>query len=442
VNASPNLPPSPSSSVRPRWSRFLFSVAVVAALAAALANGWYKYGVFLELTRAREGNLWPDGRPVALDFIQFAAVSEAWKRGRIDQLYSSTGTQHELMELSAELPCTFGHLLTFNYPPFFTWLLRPLAPFDYLQRFVGWTLIQCAFAAGALACWRSELDRRSFVVVAIAWVLSPSVVTELTIGQCSFVALASISGTLCLLNRGRDFVAGLALSVLLYKPTLGIVLGPLLVTAGRWRLVLGVATGALLLGIASLAVSLKACKDYPNIARELWIMATSHPDFFARHFNLLGFVTTVSSRTPEEFNWVRRAFVVVPSVLLLLGTARAWCNPWRPGTMSWDAGAAATVLTTLVATPYLYAYDTVLLGVAVVYSVKTWDARPEWHRWFILTCVTIAECFVAGGLSLLDWMREHWHTRLQLAPIALTAWAVLEIRWANAAKRLTAEEAA
>jgi len=413
-----------------KTSRAAFAVVVAGLILATARHNAGVYAQFIERTRLRNGNFWPNGQPVGADFIQFAGVAEAWERGRIDELYASPARQTEFMTLAVESPRHYNPLLQFNYPPFFAWLVRPLTPFDYLQRYLVWTLIQTGFAVVALAFWRRELSPRQFAVVAAGLVVCPPVLSNLVTGQTAFIGLASLSGTMYFLNRGRDFAAGIALSLLFYKPTLGVVLGPLLLAAGRWRVVFGVVSGFLLLVAASLAASVKACADYPHMARELVITAVSYPDFYVRHFNLLGSVSTLLGKTPEEFNWIRRAVVAVPIAVLFVMTAKAWCVRWRPGTPRWSAGAAAAVLTTFVATPYLFAYDTAIAAVAVVYSLRTWNSRPTWHRWFIFGCLSVAWIFLVGDMPLIAAMQERMNVRIQLAPIAMAVWALFEARWA------------
>jgi hypothetical protein len=407
-----------------------FALVAFLMLIPAFLTCYFELKICAQCTLERDGNQWPDGRPVAADFIQFAAVAEAWELGRIDELYAGLARQQEFMTLAAELKRPYRDTLSFNYPPFYAWLLRPLAPLPYLHRFVVWSLMQFAFAVIALACWRKELGPRAFGIVALGWFLSPPVCNTLVLGHASFGALAAMSGTLYLLNRGRDFQAGLVLSLLLFKPTLGVVIGPMVIIAGRWKAVLGVAMGASLLLLASLAVSVQACKDYPKIGRELFHLATTHPDFYVRHFNWLGAVSTLLAKPPADFNWVRRAMVVIPIAMLLLTVAKAWCIPWRPGSPRWQAGAAAAVLATLFCTPYLYSYDTQLAGIAAVYSVATWRLRPEWHRWYILGCIFTAGYFICGDQILMAQMDKRLHVRIQLAPVAFAAWAILEAKWA------------
>ena len=88
------------------------------------------------------------------------------------------------------------------------------------------------------------------------------------------------------------------------------------------------------------------------------------------------------------------------------------------------------MLTTFVATPYLFAYDTAIAAVAVVYSLRTWNSRPTWHRWFIFGCLSVAWIFLVGDMPLIAAMQERMNVRIQLAPIAMAVWALFEARWA------------
>jgi len=403
------------SEQRSSTQRRCFLLVTALLLIPASRHTITVYGFFLDQTMRRTANLWPGGQPVGADFLQFAGVAEMWERGRIDELYSSRAQQREFMALAAGVE-PFEGFLQFYYPPFAAWLVRPLAPFDYMQRYVMWMLMQLAFVVVALALWRQELPLGAFLVFAVAFAVSPPVLSNLATSQTAFIGLASLSATLFLLHRGRDFAAGFALSLLFYKPTLGIVIGPLLIVARRWWAVLGVVFGAMLLAAASAAVSVQACRDYPAFSRELVELSRTSPSYYIGFFNYVGFVATLLRKPPAEFNWIRNAIVLAPIAVLVWMAARAWCVRWRPNEPRWCAGASAVVLTTVFATPYLFAYDAVIAAVAGVYSVRSWHARPNWHRWYILVCVSLAWFFLAA----------HNH----LAPIPMAAWAVLEARWA------------
>ena len=421
-------------------SRAWFALAVLLMLIPAVITCVFEYSIFVNYTLDAPGAYWRDGRPIATDFVQFAAVAEAWERGRIHQIYESIERQREFETLAADLPKPYADTLTFNYPPFVCWLLRPLAPLPYQWRYVCWVLMQFSFALVGLWCWRKELGPKAFGVVALAWFVSPPVINTFILGHQAFMAMGIVSVVLCLLNRQRDFVAGLALSLLLYKPPLGIVIGPMLLLAGRWRAVFGVLIGASGLALASLAVSVKACQDYRGMGKILLSLAGETPDFYAKHFNLLAFVATYLELRPVDFTWMHWSLVIVPSVMLFVLVARAWCFPWRPGTLEWSAGASASLLTTLVMTPYLYSYDTMIAAVAGVYSVRTWHARPDWHRWYILACIGIAGYFVGSDILLMESMQKNLGFRVQLTPFAFAAWAALEAWWAIG-RRLVDESA-
>ena len=236
MSQAESRPPSPSRA----W----FALAVLLILIPAVITCFYEYSIFARHNLDAPGSYWRDGRPMATDFVQFAAVAEAWKRGRIDEIYESVEKQREFETLAAELPEPYIHTLTFNYPPFTCWLLRPLAPLPYPWRYVCWVLMQFFFALVGLWCWRKELGTRAFGIVALAWFASPPVINTFILGHQAFMAMGIVSVVLFLLNRRRDFAAGLVLSLLLYKPPLGVVIGPMLLLARRWQAVMGVILGA------------------------------------------------------------------------------------------------------------------------------------------------------------------------------------------------------
>lgn len=404
-------------------------------LIPAAISCFFEYSIFVRYTLDAPGAYWRDGRPMATDFVQFAAVAEAWKQGRIDEIYESVEKQREFETKAAGLPKPYADTLTFNYPPFTLWLFKPLGFMPYQLRYVCWVLMQFCFALVGLWCWRKELNPGAFGVVALAWFMSPPVINTFILGHQAFMAMGIVSVVMYLLNRSRDLAAGLALSLLLYKPPLGIVIGPLIFLAGRWKTVLGVLMGACGLVVASLAVSLKACQDYRGMGKILLELASTTEDFYAKHFNLLAFVATFFELRIVDFTWMHWALVLTPSVMLIALAAKAWCFPWRPGTLEWSAGASSVLLTTIVVTPYLYSYDTMLAAVAGVYSVRTWSARPEWHRWFILACVAITGYCVGRDILMMEDMQRSWGFRLQFTPIVFAAWATLEACWAISRRR-------
>src|SRR5205814_2275157 len=95
--------------------------------------------------------------------------------------------------------------------------------------------------------------------------------------------------------------AGLCIATLLYKPPLGIVIGPLLLLKRRWRVVGGVAVGATGLLLLSLLVSARALVDYPAAVRAFsQEMATEQSGLYNLQYDLLSFVTvSMDDRLPR-----------------------------------------------------------------------------------------------------------------------------------------------
>ena len=87
-----------------------------------------------------------------------------------------------------------------------------------------------------------------------------------------------------------------------------------------------------------------------------------------------------------------------------------------------DARLATLVLATLLLTPYLFFYDSVLLAVAGVYTLRTLPVRPAAHAWLVLAFTAVVFLWVGGlteALKLLPF-------RVQLAPAAFLGWLWLE----------------
>ena len=127
-------------------------------------------------------------------------------------------------------------LAVFPYPPPAALLLWPFAqlPFDVSFWVHAATMLACAVAAAILGARVYRLPVSFAVLSAVAWA---PVTSAVAIGQNApfalLLAMVAISG----IARGRWLRAGSAVAALLYKPTLGLPLGGVLVLRGWWRAV-------------------------------------------------------------------------------------------------------------------------------------------------------------------------------------------------------------
>ncbi len=417
---------NPHSVAAAASARLWLGGAAGTALFLSVAFAWSQYALFADATRQAVHHRWPDGRPVAVDYVLFAGVAVAWRDGSIDRLYESDAHQHGLMSAALGGGPPFNDILNYNYPPFHAWLLWPARNLSYLDGFAYWTALHAAFAAAALWLLRGGLDPRTWAFAALLAWFGPPATNNLILGHQAFLHLLAFAAAWRCLDRGHDFAAGLAVSVLLYKPTLGIVIGPLLLLKGRWRAVAGVAAGGALLAAAAWAASPAACWGYRRMGGELLKLAAECPDFFAKHYNWLGAVSNFTRTVPAAFGILHWLAVAAPILAAAGLAAWAWRGRWEPGSDRFARGVSAALLATFFITPYLFSYDLASLAVAGFFTLRTLPRRPAWHAGVALACWSVTMVATAGNNTLLAAIDAATGLRLQPAPFALFAWLALE----------------
>lgn len=140
------------------------------------------------------------------------------------------------------------------YPPQVSLLFAPLARLSY-----GWALALwwvCCTSIYGFCCyvvWRVCPNLRDAAgTVAILAVAFPGFFNLIAWGQTSAIALACFTLMYFLLRDRREFLAGLALGCLIFKPQLGLAAAVVFVGIGAWRVV----TGAVISAVAQLCVGI------------------------------------------------------------------------------------------------------------------------------------------------------------------------------------------
>ena len=223
-----------------------------------------------------------------------------------------------------------------------------LAPFSYLLfwplslaplkvAFVVWTV------AGSAACflaWRLGSGRPVQLLLLLA---GPASLVGWILGQIDFLIVGILVGAWWLARSGRPWLGGACLGLATVKPNLIFCLPLALLAAGRWRVVGGFVTVSLLHLVAGLAML------GPTVAWQLaqhWL--TPSASLIALHMippqSILGGI------------FPGTAGRVLEAAAILLALAVAYL---RRGSI--DAVFAASLLGSLLATPYWHAQDLVLL---------------------------------------------------------------------------------
>lgn len=250
---------------------------------------------------------------------------------------------------------TFDGYFGWHYPPPFLFIAAALAKLPYAAAFAGWM---------ALSFMPYLLMVRALTNHRIGWLIAcafPVAMVNAMIGQNGFLTASLIGGTLYLMPK-RPLLAGVCLGLLTYKPQYGLLFPLVLIAGGYWRTFFSAAVTAIVLA----AVSWLAFGTETWLAFFHWLPRASQA-FLSDGFAEFGKMQSALSLTRflgggEKLAWALQWSVtgIAACVLVLL---------WRSKT-SYDLKAAALAAGTLLATPYLYLYDMVVLVIPICLIVR------------------------------------------------------------------------
>ncbi len=253
------------------------------------------------------------------------------------------------------------------FTPWFTIPLALFARLPYLVALAVWTLISVtslilgfwltARSVGLPASW-------NYLGSLVCLAFPPYLFYTLINGQPSAFAFFILAYTYFLQKNGWPLLAGIVLSLLTFKPTLVVFLGPMLLVARQWRIFSGLTIGGSVLALISLMwAGLEGCRGY---------------------FKLLGMYTQAINSTVEVFQThkyidigaaLRLLFGPQPTLrlVLLLFAFPLVCFLWyrigsRP--LSWSLAIVCGLLFNL----YSPIYDcTILIFAVMLIAVDTLD---------------------------------------------------------------------
>jgi hypothetical protein len=309
-------------------------VAFCAANAVLLAAAWHAAG----------------GAPT--DFVSVWAAGHLALEGQPQAAYDWSA--HKAVEdLAAGF--AFRGYYPWLYPPPFLLAATGLALVPYGFAHLLWPILT---SSAYLATIRAIIRHRTAILLAAAF---PAVVANIVAEQNGFVSAALLGGALILMER-RPVLSGCLLGLLTYKPQLCLVIPLALVAGGRWRVLCSAAVVAIGLAAASWAAFGTATwSAFANSA------AIASRDFLANDAanwhklqTVFGMVRSLGGS--ETTAWLLHAATVAADALLVWA---AWRRP-----IAFDAQAAALAAAALLATPYLYAYDLVVLAIAMAFLIR------------------------------------------------------------------------
>jgi len=332
---------------------------VATALVIASAAG------FLFLVVTAHGVIDRQGRPLGTDFSNVYAAGTYVLAGNPQAPFDPP-------QQFAREQALFGQSTQFygwHYPPFFLFVAAALAFMPYGLALAAWqavtlglyllairaiVTIPLAPPAAATSPSRGEA-KYDWLLLALAF---PAVLINAGHGQNGFLTAALLGGALVVLDR-RPVVAGILLGLLVYKPQYGLMLPLVLAASGRWRCFGAAAATVVVLTVATTLV----------FGASVW-----HAFFVFSEFTrtvVLEQGNTGWYKIQSVFAWARMwgspialAYALQGGISVAVAAALVWL--WRSAA-GYPLKAAALCLATILATPYSFDYDMMVLAPAIAF---------------------------------------------------------------------------
>jgi alpha-1,2-mannosyltransferase len=208
-----------------------------AAILAVCLWSLYLWNLSAPGLRDRNGNL------KGTDFLHFYTLGSLAAEHRGTDLYDMNAQAALATE---RVPQAAGLKYLPLYPPQVSMLFAPLAHLSYGWALALWWILSAAiYAICVFAVWRAcpRLHGQETTVL-LAAIGFPAFLHLIAWGQTSALALAGFTGAFFLLRERREFLAGLVLGCLIFKPQLGLAAAVVFLAIGAWRVIGGAITSA------------------------------------------------------------------------------------------------------------------------------------------------------------------------------------------------------
>jgi hypothetical protein len=303
--------------------------------------------------RDRNGNL------KGTDFLHFYTLGSLAMAHRGGDLYSMNAQA----ALAAErVPPAAGIRYLPLYPPQVSILFAPLASFSYPWALaLWWSFSATIYGLCCWAIWRvcPKLRGHGWLVALLATAF-PAFFNLIAWGQTSALALACFTLMYLFLRDRREFLAGIALGCLIFKPQLGLAAAIVFISIGAWRIV----------GVAILSA---AAESYAGVmyygwaplrtwVHTLWNVRSVVPLLEPRPYQTHCLRTFWSMLIPWE--GVDFILYVVSALLVLALTISIWRRSARA--LPLPLRYSSLLLATVLLSPHLTVYDLVILAPAIL----------------------------------------------------------------------------
>lgn len=303
-------------------------------------------------------NLWYGGRLVLEGRSHILFDVQAYRAG-LEQMFASSLRPSE-----------------WSYPPSILLIGAPLALLPLYPAYILWTL-------GTLAGLTVILRKAGLPIVACAllWI-APAALINIYIGQNGAATAALLIGGLLMVNR-KPWLAGLCFGLLTLKPHLGLLVPVALVAAGHWRAIGWSAFFTVLIAGASAALfGPSVWQGFFTVTQPLMRSILEAP--YGMHYQMIAATPFLMAR------WVGTDVPTAYAVQALVSLAAA-ATIWKLWRTQSDPllRIGATAALAVLATPYAYSYDMVMLAAAILIFAIRWKPSPLLIPAWLLPVLTL-----------------------------------------------------
>ncbi|MCB9944365.1 MAG: DUF2029 domain-containing protein [Geminicoccaceae bacterium] len=313
---------------------------------------------------------WRNG-PSSSDFFVFWSTARILA-GSLLETVADLYDPQALTALQQHYRWHTGEFHPFVYPPTMLPVIRPLAMFDYPSAEFLWL----AVSLGILG-WAVEGHRKPVRLLVIA--AAPASLVNIAFGQTGFWTAALLAGGLLRLDRA-PVCAGILIGLATIKPQLGLMIPLVLILARAWTvLVAATLTTGMMVALSALFHGF-----------DLWLSWLAAVKMFSGQMtvNLDHLLPWLGSLAATLMSWglsppvaqLGQLALILALAAMLAGIARRTDRP---------ALIAAGLAATFAATPFCYAYDSVLLVPAVMLAAERMLLRSPSGPHLRLTLVAV-----------------------------------------------------
>lgn len=331
----------------------------------------------------------------ARDFVYFYSIGHLLNHYSPARLYDF-GLQVQIAEAFQRQAPKVGHLGPFAYPPHVAMLFQPFAMLPYWTACRLWLAISLTLYLTGLCLvikrfCNADLWQRS-VVLLFGLLFWPFIPWILLGGQLAAIGFLGMALALYWEDSGRPYLSGFALSICTYKPTLLVLVVPMLIVIRRPKTLVGFAAGAFtFMAAATLAGG-------PQIWQSYLAASLSYAGGGSHVIPPTLDVTAVARAIPGGTPFVRALFACACGIsgAYLVGLwwrARKYAQQ-GPATLVW----ATTITWTLLLNLYVPVYDSVqvLTSLIVTSAILIRFAR---RLFFALCLLLLVSSYVSAWLS-------------------------------------------